>query len=102
VALPVAGRAEDLLAEEPVLLRLEGAVVDGLRLLDLTVRPVPDVVGRGQPDSQFVEEIHVEHLVYPSCRLLTQKACFVARTPAGGHTARRRTERNGLKSRRPN
>ena len=37
VALPVAGRTEDLLAEEPVLLRLEGAVVDGLRLLDLAV-----------------------------------------------------------------
>jgi hypothetical protein len=30
VALPVPGRTEDLLAEEPVLLRLEGAVVDGL------------------------------------------------------------------------
>src|SRR5262249_28911823 len=35
VALPVPGRTEDLLAEEPVLLRLEGPVVDGLRLLDL-------------------------------------------------------------------
>src|SRR5690606_16671758 len=33
VALPVPGRTEDLLAEEPVLLRLEGAVVDRLRLL---------------------------------------------------------------------
>ena len=37
VALPVASRAEDLLAEESVLLGLEGAVVDGLRLLDLAV-----------------------------------------------------------------
>src|SRR5690606_27623942 len=37
-AFPVPGGAEDALAEEPVLLRLEGAVVDGLRLLDLTVR----------------------------------------------------------------
>ena len=37
VALPVAGGAEDLLAEEPVLLRLQGPVVDRLRLLDLTV-----------------------------------------------------------------
>ncbi len=40
VALPVAGRTEDLLAEEPVLLRLEGAVVDGLGLLDLAVGPL--------------------------------------------------------------
>ena len=37
VALPVASRTEDLLAEESVLLGLEGAVVDGLRLLDLAV-----------------------------------------------------------------
>jgi hypothetical protein len=37
VALPVPGRTEDLLAEEPVLLRLERAVVDGLRLLHFAV-----------------------------------------------------------------
>src|SRR5262249_22148128 len=51
VALPVPGRAEDLLAEQPVLLRLERAVVDRLWLLDLAVRPEPDVVGRGQANS---------------------------------------------------
>ena len=60
VALPVAGRAEDLLAEEPVLLRLEGAVVDGLGLLDLAVRPQPDVVGSREADTQLVEEVDVE------------------------------------------
>src|SRR5699024_514319 len=37
VALPVTGRSEDLLAEEPVLLRLQRPVVDRLGLLDLTV-----------------------------------------------------------------
>ena len=37
VALPVTGRAEDLLAEQAVLLGTQGAVVDGLRLLDLAV-----------------------------------------------------------------
>ncbi len=37
VAFPVPGRTEDLLAEEPVLLRLEGTVVDRFRLLDLAV-----------------------------------------------------------------
>ena len=42
-ALPVPGRAEDLLAEESVLLGLEGAVVDRLGLLDLTVAPGTDV-----------------------------------------------------------
>ena len=61
VALPVPGRTEDLLAEEPVLLGLEGAVVDGLGLLDLAVRPRADVVGGGQADAQLVEEVDVEH-----------------------------------------
>ena len=59
VALPVPGRTEDLLAEEPVLLRLERAVVNRLRLLDLAVRPLPDVLSRGQPDAKVVEVIDV-------------------------------------------
>ena len=60
-ALPVPGRAEDLLAEEPVLLRLEGAVVDGFRLLDLAVGPRANVVRGGETDTQLVEEVDVEH-----------------------------------------
>jgi hypothetical protein len=66
VALPVASRSEDLLAEQAVLLRLERAVVDGLGLLDLTVRPRADVVRRGEADSQFVEEVDVEHVLVPN------------------------------------
>jgi hypothetical protein len=46
-ALPVAGGAEDALAEEAVLLGLEGAVVDGLGLLDLAGGPGADV-GSGE------------------------------------------------------
>src|SRR5580693_8604611 len=65
VALPVPGRAEDLLAEEPVLLRLEGAVVDGFRLLNFAVRPLPDVVSGRQADTQVVEEVDVKHVCYP-------------------------------------
>src|SRR5690606_8785170 len=61
VALPVLGRTEDLLAEEPVLLRLERAVVDGLRLLDLAVGPHADGVRGGQADPELVEEVDVEH-----------------------------------------
>ena len=60
-ALPVPGRPEDLLAEEPVLLRLEGAVVDGFRLLDLAVGPRANVVRGGETDTQLVEEVDVEH-----------------------------------------
>ena len=68
-ALPVPGRTEDLLAEEAVLLRLEGAVVDGFRLLDLAVGPRADVVSRGKTDTQLVEEVDVEHWLHvPVCR----------------------------------
>ena len=62
VALPVPGRTEDLLAEESVLFGLQGAVVDGLRLLDLAVGPLTDVVSSGEADPQLVEEVDVEHL----------------------------------------
>ena len=62
VALPVAGRSEDLLAEQAVLLRTQRAVVDRLGLLHLTVRPRSDVVGGGQPDLELVEHVDVEHL----------------------------------------
>ena len=44
VALPVLGRAENALAEEAVALGLERAVVDRLRLRDLTGRPVTDLL----------------------------------------------------------
>ena len=63
VALPVLGGTEDLLAEEPVLFRSEGAVVDGLRLLDLAVGPCADGVGGGQPDPQLFEIIDVQHVL---------------------------------------
>src|SRR6185436_14619553 len=61
VALPVPGGTEDLLAEEAVTLGLERAVVDGLRLLDLAVAPLADVLRSGQADLKLVEEVHVEH-----------------------------------------
>src|SRR5207248_11166776 len=49
-ALPVLFRAEDALAEESILLRAVGPVVDRLRLLDLAERPRADVVRAGQAD----------------------------------------------------
>ena len=61
VALPVLGRPEDLLAEEAVLLGLERAVVDRLRLLDLAVRPRADLVRGGQRDRELVGFVHVQH-----------------------------------------
>ena len=62
-ALPVPGGAEDALAEQALLLRLEGAVVDRLGLLDLAEAPCADLVCRREADAQLVEEVDVEHVV---------------------------------------
>ena len=50
VALPVPRGTEDLLAEQAILLRLQGPVVDGLGLLHLAMAPLADVVSRGKTD----------------------------------------------------
>ena len=75
VALPVPGGAEDLLAEEAVALGLERAVVDGLGLLHLAVRPLTDLVGGGEADTDLVEEVHIEHVVVS---LLSLRALFTS------------------------
>jgi hypothetical protein len=54
-ALPVRYRTEDLGAEQTVALGLERAVVDRLRLGDLTVGPRPDLLGTGQADANRIE-----------------------------------------------
>ena len=61
VTLPVPRGAEDPLAEQTVLLRLQRAVVDGFGLLDLAVGPRADLVRSGQADPKLVEEVHVQH-----------------------------------------
>src|SRR5262245_18015759 len=54
-ASPVGDRSEDLRAEQAIAFRLERAVVDGLRLGHLAVRPRHDLVGRGEADANRVE-----------------------------------------------
>src|SRR6266540_3926834 len=54
-ALVVLDRSEDARTEQAVALGLEGPVVDGLRLLDLAVRPVANLLGRGELDPDRVE-----------------------------------------------
>src|SRR5579859_3934972 len=54
-ALPIRHRTEDLGAEQAVFLRFEGAVVDRLRLGDLTVRPAPNPFRRSQTDADGIE-----------------------------------------------
>jgi hypothetical protein len=78
VALPVPSRPEDPLAEQPVLLRLQRAIVDRLRLLDLTVGPRADLIRRGQPDPKLVEVVHIQHLGFRLLLLLGATLALVA------------------------
>ena len=57
VALPVLGRSKNALAVQTVALRLQGAVVDGLRLLHLAIAPVADLVRRGKADFDRIEDV---------------------------------------------
>src|ERR1043166_1846237 len=54
-ALVVLHRTEDAGAKQPVALRLEGAVVDRLRLLDFAVAPTQNLVGAGQRNANPIE-----------------------------------------------
>ena len=64
VALPLLGGAEDALAEQAVLLRPQGAVVDRLGLLDLAVGPGPNLLRRGQLDGNLLEVVKVSHAAF--------------------------------------
>jgi hypothetical protein len=74
IALPVLGRTEDALAEEAVLLGLEGSVVDGLRLRHLTARPAPDLLRGGEADADGVEVVYVDQ----KCSCCFKKLCVGA------------------------
>ena len=60
VALPVARRAKDAFAEKAVTLRLQGAVVDGLRLLYFTVRPRTNLIGRSKSNPHRVKIVYIQ------------------------------------------
>ncbi len=65
VALPVLRGSEDALAEQAVALGLQGAVVDGLRLFDLAVRPVADHFRRSNADFDRAEGFIAHRLPPP-------------------------------------
>src|SRR5437667_3928131 len=56
-ALVVLDRPEDAGAEQAVAFRLEGPVVDGLRLLDLAVGPGENLVRASDRDPALVEDL---------------------------------------------
>src|SRR4051794_35031825 len=93
-ALVILDRPEDAGAEQAVALGLEGAVVDGLRLLYLAVGPRQNLLrGRNRdPDlvedlsrRRRIEEIHnfLVHRLLLACRSspAANSKCFVARAP---------------------
>src|SRR5690606_20231663 len=61
-ALVVLDRTEDARAEEAVPLRLERAVVDRLRLLDLAIRPRADALRARDRYADLVEALRAAHL----------------------------------------
>src|SRR5271155_977599 len=84
-ALVVLDRAEDARAEQAVALRLEGAVVDGLRLFDLAVRPGQNLFRARDRNPDLVEDLsrHLraekihDLLVHRLLRLPTMSAATV-------------------------
>ena len=60
VALPVACRSKDALAEEAVTLGLQGTIVDGLRLFYLAVRPCTNFIGRSESDPHRVKIVYIQ------------------------------------------
>src|SRR5205823_10247928 len=61
-ALVILDRAKDPGAEQPVPLRLEGAVVERLGLLDLAVRPGSEALRAGDRDPDLVEALRPRNL----------------------------------------
>ena len=51
VAFIILGRTKDLGTEKPVTFRFKGSIVDRFRLLDLPIRPFPDLFSRCQRDA---------------------------------------------------
>ena len=56
-ALIVLDRAKDARAEQTVAFRLEGAIVDGLRLFDLAVRPGQNLLRAGDRNPDLIEDL---------------------------------------------
>ena len=97
-ALVILHRTEDTGAEQAVALRLEGAVVDGLRLLDLAVGPRKDLLRRGDADADGIEGLRLSARIEDVGDFLIHPCSPKARGPwppcfsrrAGGCLSRRR------------
>src|SRR4051794_35967785 len=100
VALPVLGRTEDALAEEAVLLGLQGSVVDGLRLCDFTGGPGSDLLRRSEADRDGVEIVDVDHAARPLPRCIPRPAPWPTRRSDHRHPRPRSSPRTRPPERR--
>src|SRR3954452_16008944 len=81
-ALVILDRPEDAGAEQPVALRLEGAVVDRLRLLDLAVGPGADALRAGDRDADLIEALRPGDLAEDVHQLIHERPLSVFLSPA--------------------
>src|SRR5688572_20338871 len=98
-ALVILDRPEDLGAEQAIALGLEGAVVDGLRLFHLAIRPRTDLLGRCEPDLDRVKLFFLRDLLEQieqcfhskppvsaiSLQLSAPNPCYVVQPPRAAH-----------------
>src|SRR4051794_34943913 len=64
-ACPALRRSKDLLTEEPILDRFEGAIVQRFRLSDLARTPAANVLWTGQTDAQASHIMKGDHVCFP-------------------------------------
>ena len=76
-ALVILDRPEDAGAEQPVALRLEGPIVDRLRLLDLAIGPGADALRAGDRDADLIEALRPADLAKDVHQLVHQRPLSV-------------------------
>src|SRR5664279_655268 len=79
-ALVILDRPEDAGAEQAVALRLEGAVVDGLRLLDLAVGPRQNLLRRGDRNPDLIEHLSRRRRIEEIHNFLVHGILFACRS----------------------
>src|SRR5581483_7764832 len=85
-ALVVLDRPEDTRAEQAVALGLEGAVVDGLRLLDLAVGPGQNLLRGRDRNPDLVEDLSRRRRVKKIHNLLVHRLLLACRSPPAANS----------------
>src|SRR5450432_3679726 len=85
-ALVVLDRPEDARAEQAVTLRLEGAVVDGLRLLDFAVRPRQNLLRGRDRDPDLVEHLSRRRRIEKIHNFLIHRLLLACRSPPAANS----------------